>query len=110
MALTIKPLHPLFVAEVTGLDIREPLSLEIQAQIKNLIDQHGILIFRDQNISDDQQVVFSRYFGEIEIANTANTILRNKNTADYPICLLTYLTSIKITNFTKKNHDNESSI
>ena len=79
MALTIKPMHPLFVAEVTDLDLREPLSPEIQVQIQDLIDQHGILIFRDQNISDEQQIAFSQYFGEIEMANNKHNITKQEN-------------------------------
>ena len=69
MALNIKKMHPLFVAEVTGLDASQTLPHEIRSQVQDLIDQHGILIFRDQNISDEQQVTFSQNFGEIEMAN-----------------------------------------
>ncbi|MDA1331174.1 MAG: TauD/TfdA family dioxygenase [Proteobacteria bacterium] len=79
MALTITPMHSLFVAEVKGLDISMPLSPAIQTQIQNLIDQHGILVFRDQNISNDQQIAFTRYFGEIEIADTKNNITKQED-------------------------------
>ncbi|MDA0237111.1 MAG: TauD/TfdA family dioxygenase [Proteobacteria bacterium] len=79
MALTITPMHSLFVAEVKGLDISMPLSPAIQTQIQNLIDQHGILVFRDQNISNDQQIAVTRYFGEIEIADTKNNITKQED-------------------------------
>ena len=79
VALTITPMHSLFVAEVKGLDISMPLSPAIQTQIQNLIDQHGILVFRDQNISNDQQIAFTRYFGEIEIADTKNNITKQED-------------------------------
>jgi len=72
-------MHSLFVAEVKGLDISMPLSPAIQTQIQNLIDQHGILVFRDQNISNDQQIAFTRYFGEIEIADTKNNITKQED-------------------------------
>ena len=76
MALTIKKMHPLFVAEVTGLDASQTLPHEIRSQVQDLIDQHGILIFRDQNISDEQQVTFSQNFGEIEMANNKTNITK----------------------------------
>ena len=52
MALKVKKMHPLFVAEVTGVDITEPLTEEIQSELQSLIDQHGILVFRDQEFTD----------------------------------------------------------
>jgi alpha-ketoglutarate-dependent 2,4-dichlorophenoxyacetate dioxygenase len=76
MALNIKKMHPLFVAEVTGLDASQTLPHEIRSQVQDLIDQHGILIFRDQNISDEQQVTFSQNFGEIEMANNKTNITK----------------------------------
>ena len=79
MALNVKKMHPLFVAEVTGVNITEPLTAEIQSELQSLIDRHGILVFRDQEFTDEQQVVFSRYFGEIEIANNKNNITKQED-------------------------------
>ena len=79
MALKIRKMHPLFVAEVTGIDITEPLKKEMRSELQNLIDQHGILVFRDQNFTDEQQVAFSLNFGEIEIANNKNNITKQED-------------------------------
>ena len=63
MALTLRPLHDRFVAEVTGIDLTGPVNA---AEIEAAIAEHGVLVFRDQRITDDQQLAFSRLFGELE--------------------------------------------
>ena len=64
--MNIRPLHPVFVAEVTGIDPRQPLSDSDVATIENTIAQYAVLVFRDQDITDDQQLEFSRRFGALE--------------------------------------------
>ena len=64
--LTISPLHPLFAAEVVGLDLNRPLSDATLDQIKAAFAQYSVLVFREQEITDDQQVAFSERFGVLE--------------------------------------------
>ncbi len=66
MVLKIERLHPLFVAEVTGVDLRQPVDDEIFAQIQDAFETHSILVFRDQDIDDAQQIAFSERFGSLE--------------------------------------------
>ncbi len=72
--LTIKPLHPLFVAEVTGVDLTAPLARDDLAAIWAAFNEHEILVFRDQAFTDDTQIAFSRSFGTLETmeAHAAN--------------------------------------
>src|SRR5688572_28558457 len=72
--LTIKPLHPLFVAEVTGIDITVPLARDDFAGIWDAFNEHPILVFRDQPFNDETQIAFSRNFGTLETieAHAAN--------------------------------------
>lgn len=72
MSITIRPLHPLFAGEVSGIDIRKPLTPEEVAAIEAGMDQYAVLIFHDQNITDEQQVAFSRNFGKLEQAVGSN--------------------------------------
>jgi alpha-ketoglutarate-dependent 2,4-dichlorophenoxyacetate dioxygenase len=66
MALTIRKLHPLFVGEVTGVDLTQPLdSAEAQA-IEAAMDEYAVLVFPKQDITDEQQLAFARHFGERE--------------------------------------------
>jgi alpha-ketoglutarate-dependent 2,4-dichlorophenoxyacetate dioxygenase len=66
MPIAVTQLHPVFAGQITGIDLREPLdSAEIEA-IDSAINEHGILVFPSQHISDAQQMAFSRRFGDLE--------------------------------------------
>jgi len=64
--MTIREIHAGFVGEVSGIDISQPLTNEAVLEIQAGMDQYAVLIFRDQKLTDDQQVQFTRNFGEIE--------------------------------------------
>jgi alpha-ketoglutarate-dependent 2,4-dichlorophenoxyacetate dioxygenase len=66
MAVSIRQLHPVFVGEVSGVDLRQPLAPDDVAAIEAGMDRYAVLVFHDQNITDEQQIGFSRNFGEIE--------------------------------------------
>jgi alpha-ketoglutarate-dependent 2,4-dichlorophenoxyacetate dioxygenase len=74
MTVTIKQIHPVFVGEVSGVDLSKPLSREDAAAIDEGMNRHGVLIFRGQNITDEQQIAFSRNFGELEAKARPGTI------------------------------------
>ncbi len=76
MSLSIRPLHPHFVGEVAGVDLRRPLSREEVAALQAGIDRHAVLVFRDQDLTDEQQVTFSRNFGDLERPDAASNITR----------------------------------
>ena len=64
--LTIQPLHPLFAAEVIGLDLDAAPAAEVLAQIDDAFAKYSVLVFRDQRVSDAQQIAFSKHFGALE--------------------------------------------
>ena len=72
--LAVNRLHPLFVAEVTGIDLTAPVSREDFRTIWEAFNEHQILVFRDQHFDDESQIAFSRRFGELEtmIAHPGN--------------------------------------
>jgi alpha-ketoglutarate-dependent 2,4-dichlorophenoxyacetate dioxygenase len=77
MTVTIRPLTPgfagsVFVGEVSGIDLRLPLNPDDVAAIEAGMDSYAVLVFHDQNITDAQQVAFSRNFGEIEHSVSSN--------------------------------------
>ena len=72
MNLSIKPFKEDFAGEVSGVDLREPLSGSDVAAIEAGMDRYAVLIFHNQPLTDEQQVVFSRNFGEIELAVGGN--------------------------------------
>src|ERR1700760_3372845 len=76
MPITFRALHPAFAAEVSGVDCREPLTREEVAAIEAGMDRYAVLVFPDQDITDEQQLVFTRQFGELENYATGGHIRR----------------------------------
>lgn len=52
-------------AELLGIDLAHPLTPAEVAEIRQALLDHGVIFFRDQTITPDQQVAFARAFGEI---------------------------------------------
>jgi len=72
MPIALRQLHPVFVAEVSGVDLTKPLAPDDAAAIDAAINKYAVLVFRDQDLSDDQQMAFTRNFGSIEDARGGN--------------------------------------
>jgi alpha-ketoglutarate-dependent 2,4-dichlorophenoxyacetate dioxygenase len=66
MAVSIRQIHPVFVGEVSGVDLRRKLAADEVAAIESGMDRYAVLVFHDQDITDEQQIAFTRNFGEIE--------------------------------------------
>ena len=79
MSVTIRQIHPVFVGEVAGVVCRRPLNAEDVAAIEAGMDEYGVLVFRDQNITDDEQITFTRHFGELETYRTAGHIRKRED-------------------------------
>ena len=68
MALTVSALHPFFVGEASGVDLRVPVDQETFREIAQALDHYAVLVFRNQPLVDEQQIAFSRLFGSLETA------------------------------------------
>jgi alpha-ketoglutarate-dependent 2,4-dichlorophenoxyacetate dioxygenase len=77
MAMTVRQLHPLFMGEVTGVDLRQPLSRETVGELVAALDRYAVLMFPGQEIDDEQQLAFGRLFGPLETATFA--VLKDRN-------------------------------
>lgn len=64
--LTVTPVSTVLGAEISGLDLRQPLMPEVVAAIRAALLRHKVVFFRDQDISHEDHVRFGRYFGELE--------------------------------------------
>ena len=69
--IEIEQLHPLFVAEVRGVDLRRPVEPETLNEIVAALDRHAVLVFRDQPLTDEQQIAFSALLGPLETTRQA---------------------------------------
>jgi alpha-ketoglutarate-dependent 2,4-dichlorophenoxyacetate dioxygenase len=72
MPITIRKLHPLFCAEIGGVDTGLPMDDATFGEIRAALDEHSVLVFHDQSLDDERQVAFSRRFGPLEVAGKAN--------------------------------------
>lgn len=79
----ILPLSAPLGAEVVGLDLAKPLSGDDFARIHRAHLDHHVLVFRDQRITPEQQVEFSRRFGPLQIH-----VLHQFALAGYPEVLI----------------------
>ena len=64
--MDINPLHSLFAAEVIGLDLSSGPDEATFSRIHSAFEEYAVLVFRDQQITDAQQIAFSERFGELE--------------------------------------------
>ncbi|MCB1844137.1 MAG: TauD/TfdA family dioxygenase, partial [Halioglobus sp.] len=64
MSLNVKPLQNIG-AEVCGFDISQPVGEDVQSELRSLWYEHGMLLFRDQPITPENQISFSRIFGPL---------------------------------------------
>ena len=62
----VQPISNVLGAEVIGLDVSEPLDVGTLAVIGQAFIDHHLLVFRDQSLSDEAQVAFSKQFGQLE--------------------------------------------
>jgi len=72
MTIAIRQIHPVFVGEVSGVDLTLPLSRDEVAAIDAGMDRYAVLVFHDQKITDEQQMTFSVNFGPLEDARGGN--------------------------------------
>ena len=72
MTLSIRPIDPVsrpfFGGVASGIDITRPLTRDEATQIEKGMDAFGVMVFHDQRLTDEAQMVFSRNFGELELA------------------------------------------
>ncbi len=72
MSLSIRPLTESgFAGEVSGIDLTRPLDPAEVRAIDDGMDRHGVLVFHGQRFTDETQMAFSRYFGELELSSGA---------------------------------------
>jgi alpha-ketoglutarate-dependent 2,4-dichlorophenoxyacetate dioxygenase len=76
MPVSIRPLHPVFVGEVAGIDCRRSLNADQVAAIEAGMGRYAVLVFREQFVTDDEQLAFTRHFGELEAYRTPGHVRR----------------------------------
>lgn len=67
MTLKLKPLHPLFAAEASGVDLRKRLAAEAVRGIERAMDRYAVLVFRGQPLTQEEQLAFAKSFGPLDL-------------------------------------------
>jgi alpha-ketoglutarate-dependent 2,4-dichlorophenoxyacetate dioxygenase len=67
MSLQLKPLHPLFVAEASGIDLTRPLTDAEVRQINAGMNEYAVLVWRGQPLTGQQQIDFAKSFGPLDL-------------------------------------------
>ena len=68
MGVEIRQVGECFAGEVTGIDLTEPLSTENVNAIHEGMDKYAVLTFREQPLTAEEQLAFSKQLGDIEHA------------------------------------------
>ena len=65
--LTVRKLTGALGAEITGVDLSQPPSEEVMAEIRAALLDNLVIAIRDQTLTPDQQLAFARRWGEIHL-------------------------------------------
>jgi alpha-ketoglutarate-dependent 2,4-dichlorophenoxyacetate dioxygenase len=67
MKLVVTPLHPLFAAKITEVDLGQPIDENIRRVIERAMDQYAVSVLPGQHLADEELIAFSRLYGPLEV-------------------------------------------
>src|SRR5215471_7632404 len=72
MPITTTRLTPHFAAQIDGVAITRPVDDATWRDIRAAFEEHSVLLFRGQPLTDEQQIAFSQRFGRLEVTRSMN--------------------------------------
>jgi taurine dioxygenase len=75
MTAMVRPVSAALGAEVTGIDLSEPLTGNLFGIIDSAFQEHKVLVFPDQDLTPQEHVTFSRHFGDLETHVLTNNLI-----------------------------------
>jgi len=79
MIIETRKEFPDFVAFVSDVDLKNELETDQVKELDTAINEFSVLVFKNQNLNDEQQVRFTKYFGEIEASGNKSNITKAKD-------------------------------
>ena len=77
--ISFKPLHATFVAEVSPLDLRQVHDVDTLLALRAGMDRYGVLVFRQQPFTDDEQLAFAtRFDGRLHAQTSTSVMAKNR--------------------------------
>ena len=64
--MELEALHPMFAAQVGGVDLSDPATDALYPQFQAALDEHAVLIFKGPPLSQERQIAFCGMFGPLE--------------------------------------------
>ena len=74
-SIQVEKLTPHAGAEVRGVDLAKPIDEQLFKEIHAALVDNGVIFFRDQHLTPDQQKAFGRLFGELHIHPAAPSLV-----------------------------------
>src|SRR5437870_254582 len=71
MSIEVQPLTAAIGAEISGVDLRDPLDDDTVAAMRRALLDHLVVFFRDQDLTDEQHLAFALRFGPISLSPLA---------------------------------------
>ena len=65
--IDVAPVTGALGAEISGIDLRQPLGNQCFQEVHNALMAHQVIFFRDQDITPQQHIDFGRHFGELHV-------------------------------------------
>lgn len=65
--IAVRKLTPIIGAEIQGVDLARPLSIETQGEIERALAENLVIFFRDQEMTPREHIAFGRRFGELHL-------------------------------------------
>jgi taurine dioxygenase len=87
--MKVTPLSKALGAEITGLDLRQPLDDAGVKAIRDAFDQHIFVVFREQQLSEEDQLRAAGYFGRVHVRRKPTTTRDPGGAFDTPFMLVT---------------------
>jgi len=77
--LSFRRLHPIFAAEASGVDLRTVEDRATLEAIRAGMDEYAVLVFRDQPLTDEEQLAFAQRFdGKLHAKTGAAVLGKNR--------------------------------
>ena len=70
MPVTIKAITPTVGLEIIGMTANQLVEPQTAAEAQHALDEHGVVVYREVNISDEQLLAFSRLLGKLVVQPT----------------------------------------
>jgi alpha-ketoglutarate-dependent taurine dioxygenase len=79
---SITPLSPAIGVEISGIDLRQPITPDAMSHIRKAWEENCVALFRGQTLDEDEEVHFAEQFGPLaRLVSQSDDSARGQNTA-----------------------------